>query len=173
MILTVSRRMLTDDDAVCCDDLEMQTLAVFLIALVLAIPACRPTPPHSDDPEEVGHDIVIAMDRKAYDVGDVAQVTIANTTDRVALFALVCDAFVEGRARDRWQTVFAPDCSNVRVIPTRLGGGDSMTTEYRIECTDEDALPRYYAFRLRIQFQFEDNSGYRSAYSSWFTLDER
>jgi hypothetical protein len=150
----------------------MNTFTAVIIVLALALASCHRGPPHADD-SDAGNDVVVAMDRKAYRIDDLAQVTIVNTTDRVALFALTCDAFVEGRDRDHWRTVFAPDCSNIRVIATRLDGGDSITTEFRMACNDENALPLYYAFRLSLRFQFEDNSGYHTAYSSWFTLDGR
>lgn len=142
---------------------------LILMLFTLACGACRSAPP-PETRDDVPRDLSIALDQTAYASDDVAQLTITNNTDELVLFALVCDGFVEGRERDEWQTVFEPDCSQVRVVPTRLEGGDNVVAELPIQISDQEMLPKYYAFRVRMTFQFADSGGYHTAYSSWFSI---
>jgi len=112
----------------------------------------------------------IVLDKTTYELGDTAAVVISNHTGQVAMFALICDLSWEGRTDDGWETVYEPDCSSIRVRPTRLQGGDDMVTEIVVHPCDASALKKHGAFRLRIRFQFEDNSGYVTMYSQDVTI---
>ncbi len=138
-----------------------------------ALAGCRPTPSPPSVTSQASSDISIALDQSVYYTGDLAYVTITNPTDSVVLFALFCDAFIEGRDREEWQTVLEPDCSNVRVRPTRLDRGGRVVLEFRLEPLALEALPVYETFRMRLRFQREDNAGYRTVYSSDFELKSR
>ena len=148
----------------------LTSVALILTAVLMG---CKPSPPHTDPATVTKPDVMLAMDRKAYNLGDPAQVTIVNDTGRAVLVSLVCDGLVEGYERDKWQTVYAPDCSSAPITPSRIDGGESLTAEYTIRCSDEATLARFYTFRLRVRFQFVGEAAYGTAYSSWFVIDER
>jgi hypothetical protein len=131
---------------------------------------CRPASPPASAGKQASVGVTIALDQPAYAPGDTARVTVINPTRHAILFAVLCDAFVEGIAGGEWKTVFEPDCSNVRVRPTRLGGGERVVVDVYITTFHPEVLAAHESFRLRLRFQFEDSGGYQIVYSRTFAL---
>lgn len=148
----------------------MRTLSplIWPIALLGCSATASPTPHGKETPTEV----TVDLDRRGYGLGDMAGLTLTNSTDQTALFALACDAFLEGRSGERWETVYEPDCSAVRVRPTRLGR-ESVVLQLRIDLDDPASLAKHDAFRVRLRYQFTSDEGYRNAYSEVFGISGR
>jgi len=142
-------------------------LVWFLVAvalLCLAVPAAAAG--------DTG-DLTLVLDRTACAPGDTLQVSVTNRTDRTALFAFVCDLFVEGHADSAWVTVFKPDCSRIRVRPTRLAPGATLLIPHRLEIDPSATPAKYPELRLRLRVQLEGGGGYRSVYSPLFKFSPR
>jgi uncharacterized protein YfaS (alpha-2-macroglobulin family) len=147
------------------------------LMLLVALAACGSAQSGDTDTAGIGKaksftpaaKLTITLDRTTYAVGDTAEVTVDNAGP-LALFAIFCDGFVEGLVEKEWWTAYEPDCSTVRVRPTRLATGDSISLAFVLPLFDADDLEQYVAFRLRLRYQHEDNAGYRSVYSKEFEI---
>jgi hypothetical protein len=114
--------------------------------------------------------VTIALDRTSYAAGDTARVAVTNRTGKTALFALLCDAFVEGRSDSTWATVFEPDCSRVRVRPTRVADGETVVIPYLLDPGPRRQLARYTAFRIRLRFQLDGGGDDGVAHTAEFKM---
>jgi len=141
-------------------------LILWFVTLVVFVDVAAETESEVPDPPV----ITVTMDDTTYALGDTAEVTFGNHAERAALFALFCDAVVEGWGGAEWRTVFKPDCSRVRVRPTRLEPGTSVTLPLVIEPCDADELSRYEWFRLKVRFQFANGGGYQTEHSPRFAI---
>ena len=124
-----------------------------------------------DEAGEEG-EVTVALDASGYAPGDTVWVTVANGLDVEVLFSLVCDAFVEGQHDGEWITAFEPDCSRVRVIPTRLAPGDSVEAMLPFDVFDVVDTDAHEELRLRLRVQREDGSTL-VAYSAPFAVESR
>lgn len=114
-------------------------------------------------------DVSIALDRDAYAPGDTARVVIERTVAGEIAYCFYCDAFVEARCDTAWVTVYEPDCTNVRVRPTRLSQGDSRVEALVMVPPRKGCGP----YRLRLRYQEMDDAGYREVYSPVFEITAR
>lgn len=111
-------------------------------------------------------EVTVTLDRGAYAPGDTAHVVIERTAAGEIAYCFYCDAFVEARCDTAWTTVYAPDCTNVRIRPTRLSEGESRVESFVIVPPREGCIP----YRLRLRYQENDDAGYRAVYSSAFEI---
>jgi hypothetical protein len=118
----------------------------------------------SDDPG-----VTVALDRRGYAAADTAQVTITREAEGEIVFAIACDLFVEAQCDSGWVTVFEPDCSHVRVRPTRLAQGESLTAPFVVAAFPGGCAP----LRLRLRYQAMDDAGYRTVYSLAYEITTR
>lgn len=149
--------------------------AVFLVA------ACSDV--QSDEKSALGSDtakspgtiagVAVLLDATTYAPGDTAHATIDNGTAGEILFAFVCDGFVDGEVDDEWLAVYEPDCSRIRVRPTRLAGGESITLPLVLAHLVPEP-GRYAAYRVRLRFQVTgSDAGYGTVNSVPFKLTNR
>jgi len=126
------------------------------------------TPPGETSPgdtlEHVGS-VLIVLDKTTYEPGAMAELLVANGSDGLVMFAVVCDALIEGAIDEEWITVFKPDCSRIRVRPTRLDGGESVKLEFRIP----NVVQQLEGYRVRLRYQRTDG-GDEVAYSTPFSI---
>jgi len=139
-----------------------------LLTWMLCCAASAPAAPAEAAADSSG--LAIVLDRTSYVPGDTVQVTVTNRAGETALFAFLCDAFVEGRLDSTWATVVEPDCSRVRVRPTRVAAGAAIVVPYRLEPDRVRQLAKYSAVRIRLRYQLEGNGGYRVARSAEFKI---
>jgi hypothetical protein len=142
---------------------------VHLLACGLAVAMCACAAADSTASAE-SDSVAVALDDTSYAPGDTAQVTVTNPGGRAVLFAFVCDAFIEGLVNAEWVIAFEPDCSAIRVRPTRLETGASAVLPLRIEARTPGDSRMYRAFRIRLRFQCDDSAGYRVAHSPPFHI---
>jgi hypothetical protein len=117
--------------------------------------------------------VILTMDRDEYALGDTAYVAVSNHLERAVLFALTCDAFVEGRRFNTWETVFAPDCSRIRVRATSVQPGEDIVVPYIMEPCEDYQITNWNAFRMRLRFQLSASGGYDNVFSEPFNVTRR
>ena len=111
-------------------------------------------------------EVTVTLDRDAYAPGDTAHVVIERTVAGEIAYCFYCDAFVEARCDTAWTLTYEPDCTNVRIRPTRLSEGESRVESFVIVPPREGCGP----YRLRLRYQEEDDAGYRAVYSPAFEI---
>ena len=136
-----------------------------LVLCMMMLVSCAQAGETSEPPAAV----TVEPDRITYAPGDTAQVTVTRETEGQAIFAAACDLFVEARCDSGWTTVFEPDCTNVRVRPTRLARGESVVIPFKMDITSGPCHPH----RLRLRYQENDSAGYRVGYSGEFEITDR
>ena len=146
-------------------------LGVLLLSPDL-LTACSKSPPPLPPTASDTTAVTVLLNHLGYALGDTALVKVANPGGRTILFSIYCDGFVEGRADTTWETVFEPDCSNVRVRPTILGPGEFSFIPFVVSPCGPEDLPRFEAFRMRLRFQFPEG-GYREVFSPEFSVAAR
>jgi hypothetical protein len=136
-----------------------------LVLCVLTVISCVRAGGASEPTAEVS----VTLDRRAYAPGDTARVVIERTTAGEIAYCFYCDAFVEARCDTAWTTIYEPDCTNVRIRPTRLSKGESVVESLVIVPPREKCGP----YRLRLRYQENDDAGYRAVYSPEFEITTR
>ncbi len=97
--------------------------------------------------------VTMSTDRTHYAYGDSARVVVANDSETLLLYSIACGLVVDGRRGETWRAVQEPDCSRIRVLPTRLAPGGRDTTWVPMAPCAPEELAEFDAFRLRLRVQ--------------------
>jgi hypothetical protein len=119
---------------------------------------------------ETSAGVSVQVDSTSYARGDTAIVTIVNRAPSPILFAFICDGFVDGLVKREWQPVYVPDCTRIRVYPTRLAPGEGAMLPLILEQVIPADPSECAAYRVRLRFQFEDSTGYGETHSRPFAV---
>jgi hypothetical protein len=152
-------------------DRRVVRISVWLALSLGALAAARAP---AGSPAGEGADTVrVTLDDSSYADGDTIRVAVTNATGRAVWFAAACDLGVEAQERGGWRIAYEPDCSHVRVRPTRLGAGETTVLPFATESLAATELASRLPLRVRLRFQHEDDAGYRFSHSRPFRVTPR
>lgn len=140
-------------------------IAVVATLVSLAVSSCAPaqTTPALESP------VLVTLDKPAYSRVDTVHVTITNSTDRALLFSTACDLFIDESMEGEWTEVYRPDCTGVRVIPTRVAAHRLETVDFHLVGSLPDDPFGDRTCRLRLRYQIEE-TGHGTAMSVPFAV---
>ena len=103
--------------------------------------------------------VTLSLDADAYANVDTVTMTVTNHTDEQIYVDFFCGIRIDILVDGEWQEYFKPDCRNVRVRPTVLPGGESVTYEFPL-APEYLGTVEFEAYRMRVWYQAGNEIGF-------------
>ena len=113
--------------------------------------------------------VTMTLDSAAYSLADTIHITITNSTDSKLAFSTYCDLFIDELREDDWVEAYRPDCTRVRVVPTRIAAYKFVAVDFPLAGYLRDDPFEDRTCRLRLRYRIVE-TGQGTVMSAPFTV---